>query len=728
MSEPSSPPSPALLPDARKDVREFLEPIQPHSPSPLKPLSYHDLLSLGNSTDCGWTDDSGGTYHRGHEPGTVVLAKRGTRGEVIAQTIKLDSLLPPGHGGNSQPQQRPSADEIAKGEVVGETEIEASEPAIDDDDLDDNDPALVATEKQIIDSIHLDVLGELERGGVKVFSEFHRKSHVIPQVSRLSYEELLQIAGPRAKRKVKRSQEGAGATNGQAVAMSEVRDAISLLAGYKRIGEQTELGVGCWQGVNEAGEEYPSVVLVGAGEAAEWNGKKELERITHPRCRGHLLDFDSAAKQWYDHEKLDCYLKEYTPEFGYQACKEATELFARWRWKQADAAKVTAGLVFATWVQSLWTWRPQVAISGASNSGKSYLHMALEGLFGSLCLKSSQSSAAGIRQIVRTSSMIVLCDEFENSRYRKEILEMLRISGRGDQILRGTAAQKGQRSTLRHIVWLAAIEMGLKREPDKNRFVMLDLLRPEKEKAGQLKLPPKRELSDLGMRTLATAIHCVDRAKEIAAYLMGECRVEGVSNRIIESYSAPIGMLCAIGGDSDETAERILRETLAGMNVKEQGDSRDEHVLMDAILGAQVHIVRGERDTVGTLLQKAEPCMHPKAVKNEAYECLERHGLKLATYGSLEADEGDEARKAIKSGDYCLVIAYRAVSENILKGTDWAEQAIDQILRRVDGAIEMRRRIGGRKTQTIVLNWEMVKREFLNEPDEAPDKKYDPFD
>jgi septin family protein len=116
-------------------------------------------------------------------------------------------------------------------------------------------------------------------------------------------------------------------------------------------------------------------------------------------------------------------------------------------------------------VQSIWDFRPQVAIVGATNSGKTVLFNTLVSIFGGLSLKSSLSTASGIRQAIKTSSQIVLCDEFEDSKFRVEILEMLRTSSRGDKILRGTTNQRGVEFGLQHIAWVAAIEVGLKNGP-----------------------------------------------------------------------------------------------------------------------------------------------------------------------------------------------------------------------------------------------------------------------
>ena len=131
----------------------------------------------------------------------------------------------------------------------------------------------------------------------------------------------------------------------------------------------------------------------------------------------------------------------------------------------------------------------------------------LEHIFGKLAIKSSGSSAAGLRQAIGNSSKIVLCDEFEDSKHRAETLQMIRASGRGDKILRGTTNQHGTGFGLKHIVWVAAIEVHLNRAPDKNRFIRLELSKAAAaDRSQKLKLPSSGQLADLGQRLLAVAI------------------------------------------------------------------------------------------------------------------------------------------------------------------------------------------------------------------------------
>ena len=178
-----------------------------------------------------------------------------------------------------------------------------------------------------------------------------------------------------------------------------------------------------------------------------------------------------------------------------ESIERAVELFSRWRWRNPHDAHLVTGLVMATWVQTIWSWRPLVAVIGESGSGKSTLFEALggragtTGMFGGLVLASSKSSEAGIRQGVANSGRIILLDEFEKSKDRQQVLDTLRASSRGDIVMKGTTSQKGLQFRLQHIAWVSAIESGMKQQPDRNRFVMLNLLPAERENRGKLVAP-----------------------------------------------------------------------------------------------------------------------------------------------------------------------------------------------------------------------------------------------
>lgn len=602
---------------------------------------------------------------------------------------------------SQQPSEQPSASAPLPPDAIAANPnpSQSSPPSTADATIDRS-----AVERRIVAKIRLDVLGKLPNGAVKVFSMYHRRTEVIRNVGKMTYEDLLMIAGPDVREYVLKS--STDDVDG-CYSFADVREAIGLLAGYRTIGDQTELGVGVWEGIENSRPGETSVVLVGAGEAAYWNGDKKLHRIDYPRAKGHLLDFESGESQWYDYEQLAKLLDEMDDAAASKVKDECVAMFERWRWKSRSASLVAAGLVFSTWVQSFWDWRPQVAVTGESNSGKSFLWNALEGIFGHLCIKASKPSAAGIRQAIGRTSKPVLIDEFEQERHRNEILEMLRASSRGDKILRGTPNQKGQEFRLRHIAWVAAIEVGLQREPDKNRFVNLELVKPLAEHAGKLTLPTLTELHSLGQRMLAVAIRSIGRAKPLAT-LLRDVRVPGVDPRIVESYAVPAAMLAAIDGATDDEAREILTLFLQDLDRDEIEVDVDKQAVLRDMLGC--HVQSG-RDRM-TASQWLDIVVRQQSRHEEAAQVLAGSGIKIDYYTPTEASQA-EGTEGIAENEPCLVIAHKAVSKNLLQNSQWSGQSIDKIIARIPGALRARRRVGNVLHRCILLPWPFVAAEIM---------------
>jgi hypothetical protein len=536
-------------------------------------------------------------------------------------------------------------------------------------------------QERILKTLQLEVLYENEAGAVRVFSSALRKSSWIRQVDRLKIEGLIQACGPPAMLHV--SADPKDSEN--EFSLVEVRRAIALVASTRRE-QQNERGIGIWQGVDDGGHESDSLVLVGDTEAARWNGSRELSRVLSPRSDGLVFDYGAGRSDWFDFVELDTLIKQAgDPAWAKDVINACLGILGRWRWRNEASPLLVTGLVMATWVQSIWTWRPLVAITGESNAGKSLLFDALGGnqwrlgMFGHLAFKQSKSTEAGLRQGVGNTARIVLCDEFEKGGERDRILEMLRLSTRGDQTARGNASGIGGKSYgLRHIGWIAAIESGLERQPDVNRFVHLELLTARKGEQGRLKLPENGELYRLGQKLLALAVYHGLAAKKVADRIK-ETVCEGIDGRTVEVFAVPAAILASCLGGDQSKAEKMLRELLTVVEADSQGSSDHEELLGDILTASLGQW--GKQMSVGQVLDSP-------ALWQEHASALEAAGVT-----KRPSDDGSEK----------LVIATKMVKSRLLKGTAWEKQRIDQILLRMPGATKQRTRMAGSFPWTIRL-------------------------
>ena len=521
----------------------------------------------------------------------------------------------------------------------------------------------LTSEQQCLKKLGIVVLGEVE--GTKTivcFTQKLAKMVEIKYVDKYKVENFAQDFGEEAFKQW--VEIGDGAPDPGKYSMAQIRLAIAIEGGKRRLTSQNQLGVGAW-------ELNGRLVFVNAGELAILNG--HLERSIIPSIEGKLIDF-GGGDQWYDYAELE---KFYHESESADWCKavfdEASSLFARWdNWSTPDTPPLVASLVCCTWLQTIWKWRPQIAVCGPTNCGKSMLfEETLKYIFGGLCLLSSRPTEAGVRQGIGHTAKIVLIDEFEHDQHRDKIMELFRTSSRGSETLRGTAGtQKGMKFGMKHIPWMSAIEIGSKRAPDRNRYIMLELRKVEGG-ASTLVVPSPEELRVLGIKLLAVAMRHWKRVGELSAELK-QRSFHGIDRRIVESHSLPYGMLGAVLGMDIEMSVSMMQSAFANRDTSEQGES-DEATLLQEIYESIVYMPRGESATVSEMLST-------NFVEPGWQDAMIRSGIK-----PFEDTDGDRRIFFVKP----------SMRKSILKGSDFAGQDINQILIRIKGAMRSRQKMGG---------------------------------
>lgn len=140
------------------------------------------------------------------------------------------------------------------------------------------------------------------------------------------------------------------------------------------------------------------------------------------------------------------------------------------------------GWLISAMVAGCLTWRAHVWISGEAGSGKTfYQDNITKFVLGDMAFNPyGSSSEAGLRQTLTADSRPVILDEAEqdegNSKRRDAILEMIRVSSSGGEIIKGTSHHTSVSFTIRSMFCLSSIGVGLRKQSDETRFVLLDLI------------------------------------------------------------------------------------------------------------------------------------------------------------------------------------------------------------------------------------------------------------
>ena len=142
--------------------------------------------------------------------------------------------------------------------------------------------------------------------------------------------------------------------------------------------------------------------------------------------------------------------------------REALALFQTWNWRHPISAVLMLGWVCAAMVGGALKWRPAVWPTGDKGTGKSSLVDAAKGLLGpNGAIVTTNTTAAGIRQVVMNKSIPVVLDEMEAAEDGGDaigrVIELLRQASSGGIGLRGGSDHKGTVFQIRSAMLAASI-------------------------------------------------------------------------------------------------------------------------------------------------------------------------------------------------------------------------------------------------------------------------------
>lgn len=474
------------------------------------------------------------------------------------------------------------------------------------------EPSEIDSYAECLEALRLEVLFETERGKVTVYCSGTKKTREIAQVERMKHENLIQLVGQPAVDLIVHSDPKEGQYT-----LAHVRRAISLTASQRSIdSEDTDIfGRGVWKNENET-------VIVNGNHLSIWDGTN-FRKTETAVYRGMICRL-TGGKNWYEHEEIEKLIQNCrSDEFRKKTLNESIELIERWTWQhQAIAGELITGMILATFIQSMFSWRPQISICGESNTGKTSFFKVLcgdsdfKGLAGRLAWKVSDTSAAGVRQDIQSNSYFVAIDEWDAMKRKPEILKLLRSSGPGDKVVFGSSSHQSKKFGLRHLCWLAGVYSDLVEDVDRNRFVSIDLVKPPADRWRAFRMPTPCEAFDLGKRLLAISIwggyEMVRVADKIAPM-----EFKGVHERQMRNLGVSAASLAVAHGGGEEAARKVLEAFAAAFSSDEESAVVADHKqILEELLTAQIDCGRGDRRIAGDLLSSpGEYASHAKALE-----------------------------------------------------------------------------------------------------------------
>jgi len=447
----------------------------------------------------------------------------------------------------------------------------------------------------ILDRVGLQVIGCDPAGKMCVYSKNTRAVLETDKIAQMKYHTWLQFAGPKfygvVAPSMKEWEARVAAGDKNAKTMIEFQTALTIASSQTELREYDRVGAGIWPVIDKDGDHTGDVLIIKRGEAYRYTMDGLFTKLESPVCERSVADFGTKF-DWFDEKVLANYLKQaHDPDWRGDVYKELYRMLDGWRWQNDSMVQLTIGLIMATTIQTMHSWRPMVALTGESNSGKTMLMMVISRLFGRIAQFSARSTAAGVLQNLGYDARPILLDEFDSGPEQAKLMKVFRAASRGQETLMGTCTHAGKSYRIVHIPWMSGIHASSRDQADLNRMIPLRILTALKN-ARTLEIADQKELKDLGLKMIAGVIVTSQAALELAGQLM-KTKGSKIPSRYRESYSVPYANLGAFLGIDGDAINEVMTDYLTKYVLPEieamDAQTDQEAVLLD-ILQSEVKL------------------------------------------------------------------------------------------------------------------------------------------
>jgi hypothetical protein len=370
------------------------------------------------------------------------------------------------------------------------------------------------------------------------------------------------------------------------------------------------------------------------------------------------------------------------------------------------------GWIAAAAIGGALHWRPVCFVVGDSTTGKSTLQKMIELMFDGAMLSVSEPTAAGIRQIIKHSTLPVGIDEEEaeeDARRGNKLIKLARLAASGTRGVRGGADHEGIDFVLQSAFLFSAINPPSMLHQDRNRIAFLELgdLRPDVATLDLGSLQQRlREIYQQLLRRLVDGWHRWPATLDLYRRAITDF---GKSERTADVYGTLLAAADVVLHDEPNSDHaRMLAEQLEETAfADDEHNRRDEEQCLEYLRSVSLPLDGpGLRRTVGEWVQEVMNAGNAESQIDEANRMLGTYGVKIVPLnGRL----------------YFAIASNHAGLERVYAGTRWAARPGTSgvwvsALRRLPGAQPYGMlRFGGAAARSTLIDPKLV---LPGEPDD----------
>lgn len=323
--------------------------------------------------------------------------------------------------------------------------------------------------------------------------------------------------------------------------------------------------------------------------------------------------------------------------------QELLDLFSTWSLRRENIdAHLLLGWVGAAMLGGALGWRPMIWLTGGFGTGKSTLQDAIRWMMEAGIIHTSDPTPAGIRQLLKHSSIPVAIDEGEpdeqGSARMNGMIKLARDAATGALSVRGGSDHEATTFTLRSCFLFGSILIPPLLPQDRSRLAIieLDMLKPNAPKP---KISP-RICAALGARLLRRLIDAWPRVNPaIDAYrvAMGEVGHSARGQDVFGTLLGIADVLLTNDLPDTDTLDMWKQQMPADTLAETGGVSDDAAACLSHLLTSSIESVnRGTRETVGWWIARAAGIQMPgddddtnKDMRRVALRTLNAYGMTI---------------------------------------------------------------------------------------------------